>query len=166
MSYTSLEAYSGIQDSLPERRFAVLKQLLKYVHAWKQNPTAMELAQYMQTDRSNVSNRLSELEKGNHAVHQGPARTCERTGVLATTWILGPASGLELIVKALQKKVNVKAKLVSEIVETKNLLERFKERLEVKGDQRDFLVAITQRIEDLEAVLVMAAPKKRETVPA
>ena len=174
MAWTSLEAYKEIADELPERRAAALSSLLKYVQSWKRNPTSMELAQWMAIDRSNVSNRLAELEKQYHAVHQGPPRACEVTGVVAVTWVPGPAYGLSLFVQAAQKPTNIRRLLVEQLKEDRAVFERVNKFFDtalsgtsfVLYDQSreqwmcDFRTAIRQRLTDIDQTLETAQKRK------
>ena len=160
MSWTSLAAYGEIADDLTERRQEVLEALCMHAKATLQNPTSMELASWMKTDRSNVSNRLSELEKGYHAIHQGPARTCDVTGRLATTWILGPAPGLGLIRLKPAPKVNAKKMLVTQLRSNKDLLRRIVKQLEPEGIfVSEMLAEIRLEVEEINRALELTNGK-------
>lgn len=102
--WTSIEAYLTILPDLDGLRKQVLHWLIMYWNTHRRDPTARELAAWVNLrgfDQSadlirKVGRRLPELADKLNVVHRATERTCADTGRMATTWALGPEPGTKV----------------------------------------------------------------------
>ncbi|MBD3216418.1 MAG: hypothetical protein GF311_27645 [Candidatus Lokiarchaeota archaeon] len=87
-----VESYLKVKPNLPEMRRRILVKLLEY-HLFKQSsPTSQELAEFIGEDRSNISNRLSELA-ADGVIYRSQKRPCQSKRNAgrskAVAWVIG-----------------------------------------------------------------------------